>query len=92
MHAVRRNMIGAMSTLTVYEKPVCSTCRKLRELLAEHDVEYESIDYHVTGIQEDELRELLSKMGCGPRAVTVPCSHAQSSAHSTCFRRSATTS
>jgi arsenate reductase (glutaredoxin) len=60
-------MIGAMVTLTVYEKPTCTTCRKLRVLLAEHGVAYESIDYHATGIREDELRGLLGKMGCGPR-------------------------
>ncbi len=58
-----------MATLTVYEKPTCSTCRKLRALLAEHGAEYRSIDYHVTGIREDELRELLHKLGCGPREV-----------------------
>ena len=58
-----------MATLTVYEKPTCSTCRKLRALLAEQGVEYESIDYHATGIREDELRELLSKLGCDPREV-----------------------
>jgi arsenate reductase (glutaredoxin) len=58
-----------MATLTVYEKPTCSTCRKLRALLAERGVEYESIDYHVTGLGEDELRGLLGKLGCGPREV-----------------------
>jgi arsenate reductase len=62
-------MIGAVVTLTVYEKPTCTTCRKLRALLAEHGVEYESIDYQATGIREDELRELLGKMGCSPREV-----------------------
>jgi arsenate reductase len=62
-------MIGAMATLTVYEKPTCTTCRKLRALLAEHGVEYESIDYQATGIREDELRGLLGKLGCGPREV-----------------------
>jgi arsenate reductase len=62
-------MIDAMTTLTVYEKPSCTTCRKLRALLDEHGIEYEAIDYHVTGIQEGELRELLGKMGCGPRDV-----------------------
>jgi arsenate reductase len=64
-----RHMIGAMATLTVYEKPTCTTCRKLRALLTEHGVEYESIDYHATGIRDDELRGLLSKIGCGPREV-----------------------
>jgi len=55
--------------LTVYEKPTCSTCRKLRALLDEQGVEFESIDYHVTGIGEGELRELLRRIGCGPREV-----------------------
>jgi arsenate reductase len=58
-----------MVTLTVYEKPTCTTCRKLRALLAEHGVEFESIDYHVTGLREDELRGLLAKLGCSPREV-----------------------
>jgi arsenate reductase (glutaredoxin) len=55
--------------LTVYEKPSCSTCRKLRALLAEKGVGYESVDYHERGIAEDELRELLHKTGCGPREI-----------------------
>ena len=61
--------IGAVSTLTVYEKPTCSTCRKLRALLAERGVDFESVDYQATGIQEAELRELLRKMGSGPGEV-----------------------
>jgi arsenate reductase len=58
-----------VSELTVYEKPTCTTCRKLRALLAERGVEFESIDYHTTGVTEDELRELLRKLGCRPREV-----------------------
>ncbi len=55
--------------LTVYEKPTCSTCRKLRALLAERGVRFRSIDYHVAGIEEGELRDLLRKMGGGPREI-----------------------
>jgi arsenate reductase len=62
-------MIRVMAAVTVYEKPTCTTCRKLRALLLEHGVEHESIDYHATGIREDELRGLLSKLGCGAQAV-----------------------
>lgn len=58
-----------MSDLTVYEKPTCSTCRKLRELLVERNVDFESIDYHTTGIEEGELRELLAKLRCRPLDV-----------------------
>jgi arsenate reductase len=55
--------------LTVYEKPTCTTCRKLRALLAERGVAFESVDYHATGIQESELRELLRKARVGPRKL-----------------------
>jgi arsenate reductase len=58
-----------VGTLTIYEKPTCSTCRNLRTLLTERDVAFKSIDYHVSGIREDELRELLRKLDCGPREV-----------------------
>jgi arsenate reductase len=59
----------AVPTLTVYEKPTCTTCRKLRALLTERGVEFESIDYHLTGVTEGELRELLHKLGTGPREI-----------------------
>lgn len=58
-----------VATIIVYEKPTCTTCRKLRELLDGRGIDFESIDYHVTGIEQDELRELLRKMGCRPREV-----------------------
>jgi arsenate reductase len=56
-------------TLTVYEKPTCSTCRKLRALLSERGIDFESVDYHVTGIEEGELRDLLRKLDSGPREI-----------------------
>jgi arsenate reductase (glutaredoxin) len=55
--------------LTVYEKPTCTTCRKLHTLLTERGIDFESVEYHVTGLREDELRELLRKMDAGPRDV-----------------------
>jgi arsenate reductase len=56
-------------TLTVYEKPTCTTCRKLYALLTERGVDFESVEYHVTGVTEPELRELLRKLGTGPREI-----------------------
>ncbi|HEY1688015.1 MAG TPA: ArsC/Spx/MgsR family protein [Solirubrobacteraceae bacterium] len=56
-------------TLRVYEKPTCTTCRKLRTLLSERGVDFESVDYHVTGLKEDELRELVAKTGVRPREL-----------------------
>lgn len=55
--------------LTVYEKPTCTTCRSLHALLTGRGVEFESVHYHVEGLSEEELRELLRKLGTGPRAV-----------------------
>jgi len=41
----------------------------LRALLAERGVDFESVDYHLTGIEEGELRELLRKADVGPREL-----------------------
>ena len=49
--------------LTVYEKPACTTCRNLFTLLTERGIEAERIDYHVTGLTEDEIRALVGKTG-----------------------------
>jgi Arsenate reductase and related proteins, glutaredoxin family len=49
--------------IRVYEKPTCTTCKKLATLLRERGVEFESVEYHVTGLEEDELRDLLAKSG-----------------------------
>lgn len=62
-------MIAPMSAVVIYEKPTCTTCRRLRELLSERGVDFDSVSYHETGIGEGELRELLDKLGCGPREV-----------------------
>lgn len=58
-----------MAELTVYEKPTCTTCRKLAALLHEQGIDFDSVEYHVTGLAEDELRGLLAKAGAGPRDV-----------------------
>ena len=58
-----------VAELTVYEKPTCTTCRNLHALLTERGIDFESVEYHVTGLSERELRELLRKLGVGPREV-----------------------
>ena len=58
-----------MADLIVYEKPTCTTCRKLFALLTERGIDAERIDYHVTGLTEDEIRDLLAKAGAAPRDV-----------------------
>jgi arsenate reductase len=58
-----------MSELTIYEKRTCSTCRRLTELLDERGIAAEHVQYHVEGIDEATIRELLAKAGIGPRAA-----------------------
>jgi arsenate reductase (glutaredoxin) len=55
--------------LTVYEKPTCTTCRNLATLLAERGIDFETVNYHVEGIPEPRLRELLTKAGLSARDV-----------------------
>lgn len=49
--------------ITVYEKPTCTTCRRLFKLLEAEGVDFEKVDYHVTGLSADEIRDLLGKAG-----------------------------
>ena len=58
-----------MAELIVYEKNTCTTCRNLSALLEEHGVDFDTVEYHVTGLTEEELRGLLAKLGAPPRDV-----------------------
>jgi arsenate reductase len=58
-----------VSELTIYEKPTCTTCRNLAELLRERGVAYDSIEYHVLGLTEDEVRALVRKAGVPAREL-----------------------
>jgi arsenate reductase len=50
-----------VADLTVYEKPTCTTCRKLAELLTERGIDFERVNYHVDPLPESKIRELLRK-------------------------------
>jgi arsenate reductase (glutaredoxin) len=52
--------------LTVYEKPTCTTCRRLFDLLTSRGVEFERVNYHVDTLPEEKIRSLLSKAGLRP--------------------------
>jgi arsenate reductase len=55
-----------MAELTVYEKPTCTTCRKLAALLAERGIAFERVNYQVEGLTEAEIRGLLAKAKMRP--------------------------
>lgn len=56
---------GAMA-IVVYEKRTCTTCRKLAALLGERGIDFERVEYHVEGLTEDQVRELVAKTGEPP--------------------------
>ncbi len=61
-----------MPDLTIYEVRTCSTCQTLSALLAERGIEHDGVEYHETGLDEATIRELLAKMGVGPREILRP--------------------
>ena len=58
-----------MAELTVYEKPTCTTCRRLVALLSEYGVDFERVNYHVYPLPEEKIRELLRKAEARPHEV-----------------------
>jgi arsenate reductase len=55
--------------LLVYEKPTCTTCRKMVKLLKEHGIEFERLNYFIDPIPREKLEDLLSRMGMAPREL-----------------------
>lgn len=55
--------------ITVYEKPTCSKCREVGRLLRESGVSFEKVNYYIEPLDEEKLRELLSKMSLSPRDI-----------------------
>ena len=52
--------------ITVYEKPTCTTCRKLNKLFAENDIDYKKVNYFIEPLTEDKLRALFEKANLSP--------------------------
>lgn len=55
--------------ITVYEKPTCTKCRELNKFLVEQGVDFAKVNYYIDPLSEDQLRELLKKMGLKPREL-----------------------
>jgi arsenate reductase len=55
-----------MSKITVYEKPTCTTCRKVAKMLTEHGVEFEKVNYYIEPFTKEKLESLLKKMKMKP--------------------------
>lgn len=55
--------------IVVYQKPTCTTCRKVHALLKESGVDFELVDYYLDPIPRKKLVELLRKMDMKPREL-----------------------
>ncbi len=55
--------------ITVYEKPTCTTCKKLNKLFEEHGINWEKVNYFVEPFTEKSLAALIAKTGLRPFEV-----------------------
>lgn len=58
-----------MQKITVYEKPTCTTCRKVAKALTENGVDFEKVNYYIEPFSKTKLKSLLKKMGMKPSEV-----------------------
>ncbi len=52
--------------ITVYEKPTCTTCRKLNKLFEENCIDWNKVNYFIEPFDEKKLGSLLRKTGMKP--------------------------
>lgn len=53
-------------TITVYEKPTCTTCRKLNKLFEEKGIGYDRVNYFIDPLTEENLAGLFKKANLKP--------------------------
>ena len=51
-----------MPKITIYQKPTCTTCRKVHAALNESGVDFDAVNYYVDPISKTKIKSLLSKM------------------------------
>ena len=56
-------------TVTVYQKPTCTTCRQVHTALRDAGVDFDAVDYYTDPIPRAKLEELIRKMGITPRQL-----------------------
>jgi arsenate reductase len=55
-----------MAKITVYEKPTCTTCRKVAKFLIESGVDFEKVNYFIDPFSKTRLKSLLKKIKMKP--------------------------
>ena len=55
-----------MEKVTVYEKPTCTTCRKVAKELKAQGIDFEKVNYYIKPFSKSKLKTLLRKMNMKP--------------------------
>jgi len=58
-----------MSKITIYQKPTCTTCRKVYAALKDSGVDFNAVNYYVDRIPKAKIKNLLSKSGMTAREL-----------------------
>jgi arsenate reductase len=56
-------------SITVYQKPTCTTCKQVYAALTEAGVDFDAVDYYTDPIPRARLEDLIRKMGIQPRQL-----------------------
>jgi arsenate reductase (glutaredoxin) len=58
-----------MNKITVYEKPSCTTCRKVAKAFSEQGIDFEKVNYYIRPFSNSLLKSLLKKMKMKPSGL-----------------------
>lgn len=58
-----------MATITIYQKPTCSTCREAVKLLQASGKPFEAVNYYEQPFTKAALKQLLKKAGLAAKDV-----------------------
>ncbi len=53
--------------ITIYQKPTCSTCREVYNILKESGVDFTSVNYYIDPLSKTKLEKLVKKMNIPAR-------------------------
>ena len=58
-----------MKKITIYQKPTCTTCRQVYNILKESGVDFDAVNYYIEPLSKVKLRTLLKKMDISAREL-----------------------
>lgn len=55
-----------MSKIIVYEKPTCTTCRRVAKAFSDQGIDFQKVNYYIEPFSKPLLKSLLKKMNMKP--------------------------